>query len=89
LELPSAGTLGFTVLPGFLPGFFLGRPAAVSGTLGVGSVGWCCCMMENRATELGSTMISSISMLARPALRTRVGELGSDSGGDDSDGDEL
>jgi hypothetical protein len=46
-------------------------------------------MMENLATELGSTMISSISMLARPALRTRVGELGSDTGGDDSDGDEL
>lgn len=48
-------------------------------------------MMPNLDTELGSTMISSISMLARPALITRVGEPGSDraDGGDDSDGDEV
>lgn len=30
VELPSGATLGLTVLPGFRPGFFLGRPAAVS-----------------------------------------------------------
>jgi len=48
-------------------------------------------MMVKRATELGSTMISSISIFARPAFSTREGEPGSDraDGGDDSDGDEL
>lgn len=38
-ELPSTGTFGLTVLPGFRPGFLRGRPAAVSGTFGGGSVG--------------------------------------------------
>jgi hypothetical protein len=48
-------------------------------------------MMVKRATELGSTMISSISMFARPACSMRVGDPGSDKadGGVDSDGDEL
>ena len=80
-----------TVLPGFRPGFLRGRPAAVNGTFAGGSAGWCCCMMVKRATELGSTMISSISMLARPACSRRVGEPGSDGadGAVDSEGDEL
>lgn len=92
VELPSTATLGFTVLPGFRPGFFLGRPAAVSGTFGGGGA-VCGAMTPNRApTEPGSTTISSISMLALPALRNRVGEPGSDraDGGEESEaGEEL
>jgi len=90
--VPSAATLGFTVLPGFRPGFFLGRPAAVRGTSGGGGGCCICCMMSNRGAEPGSTIISSISIFALPALRKRVGDPGSDNadGGDDREvGDEL
>ena len=91
-SLPSGATLALTVLPGLRPGFFLGRPAAVKGTSGGGGGCCICCMMPNRGAEPGSTIISSISMLALPALRKRVGDPGSDSaeGGEDSDvGEEL
>ena len=92
VDVPSVAVLGLTVDPGLRPGFFRGRPAAVSGTSGGGGGCCICCMMPKRGAEPGSTMISSISILALPALRKRVGDPGSDraEGGDDKDvGDEL
>lgn len=86
LGAPSTTTFGFR------PGFLRGRPAAVSGTVGGGGGIGCPGRIPNLATEPGSTTISSISMFARPWLRNRAGEDGSDSadGGDDNEvGDEL
>lgn len=71
--VPSGLTFGLTVLPGFRPGFFLGRPAAVSGTSGGG--GCAGATTPNRGPDAVSTTISSISMLALPTLR-REGEEG-------------
>lgn len=73
IGVPSGLTFGLTVLPGFRPGFFLGRPAAVSGTSGGG--GWTGATTPNRGPDAVSTTISSISMLALPTLR-REGEEG-------------
>lgn len=91
IGVPSGLAFGFTVLPGLRPGFLRGTPAAVSCTPGGCSEDCCVCMMPKRAAEPGSTMISSISIFALPALITLVGDVGSDrpDGGDDSDGEEL
>lgn len=73
IGVPSGLSFGLTVLPGFRPGFFLGRPAAVSGTSGGGGAGGA--TTPNRGPDAVSTTISSISMLALPTLR-REGEEG-------------
>ena len=88
--LPSAATLGLTTEPGLRPGFFRGRPAAVSCTSGWGRGG---CMTPNLGPEAVSTTISSISMFALPCW-SLDGEPGSEiepDGGDDNTdaGDEL
>ncbi len=91
LAVPSAPFV-FTIDPGFRPGFLRGTPAAVSRTpSGVAGCDWGCMTLNRGATD-GSTMISSISIFALPALRNRVGDPGSEmaDGGDESDvGDEL
>lgn len=96
LAVPSAAPgvpLGLTVEPGLRPGFLRGTPAAVSLTpSGVAGCGGGCITLLNLGATDGSTMISSISMFALPALRKRVGDPGSEiaDGGEDNEvGDEL
>lgn len=71
---PSVVVFGFTVVPGFRPGFFRGRPAAVNWTgLPSGPV--------PTFADLAPTIISSIS-----GFEVTGGTLGGDPGGEITEG---